>query len=474
MAPSPVVSCPDRTPITVLAARCVLVGLLALLIALPPNRRRCPGRGWSSRCWSPVWGRCGDLPQPDPEPERTLPPRMGGVCGWGSTADRSADRQRVGRCRPRPPFGCARLPGSRPVPRCRSPSAAPWILTLALAVAIWDQHHGNRSSTRTATLNSGRVTRIALLSSPPTPDLLSARTSGADYSANPSKAGHTEMAVALEAVTLSWSAARFAQGLCSGFARSGPPESRGWWWIGEQVARCRPDGAVHGAHRRRRRGARLSGAGRPCQPRPAARLPLRHRPAHRIGFEPPPRQPTWGTVERSRRGLPATSSGSPVEGPRGARWRSAPYPSTSQGTELDGPRWASSSTGRSTPPATPRTSKPSPTRSTRRWASGCPFRRLAARRPRRPAAELGTLDALITTVLGGRGTGPRRRRPRRGRGLGRSGAAALDIPILQGLCLTARAPGGPIGRGHEPARRAPLGRVPSFDGRLITVPFSFK
>ncbi|WP_080736529.1 cobaltochelatase subunit CobN, partial [Rhodococcoides fascians] len=53
--------------------------------------------------------------------------------------------------------------------------------------------------------------------------------------------------------------------------------------------------------------------------------------------------------------------------------------------------------------------------------------------------------------------------------------AALDVPILQGLCLTSsRATWSENDDGLSPLDVATQVAVPEFDGRLITVPFSFK
>jgi cobaltochelatase CobN len=53
--------------------------------------------------------------------------------------------------------------------------------------------------------------------------------------------------------------------------------------------------------------------------------------------------------------------------------------------------------------------------------------------------------------------------------------AALDVPILQGLCLTSsRATWQASDDGLSPLDAATQVAVPEFDGRLITVPFSFK
>lgn len=89
---------------------------------------------------------------------------------------------------------------------------------------------------------------------------------------------------------------------------------------------------------------------------------------------------------------------------------------------------------------------------------------------------LGTADALVTTVLAAGGATPA--------AVGAGGAddtwnvahlAALDIPILQGLCLTSsRAQWDENDDGLSPLDVATQVAVPEFDGRIITVPFSFK
>src|SRR4051794_18642938 len=53
--------------------------------------------------------------------------------------------------------------------------------------------------------------------------------------------------------------------------------------------------------------------------------------------------------------------------------------------------------------------------------------------------------------------------------------AALDVPVLQGLCLTStRAAWTESDAGLSPLDAAMQVAIPEFDGRLITVPFSFK
>ncbi|WP_183099233.1 cobaltochelatase subunit CobN [Nocardioides pelophilus] len=89
---------------------------------------------------------------------------------------------------------------------------------------------------------------------------------------------------------------------------------------------------------------------------------------------------------------------------------------------------------------------------------------------------LGTLDALVVTVLAAGGSVPA--------AVSAGGddetwdverIAALDIPVLQGLCLTSsRAEWEASDDGVTPLDSASQVAIPEFDGRIITVPFSFK
>ncbi len=89
---------------------------------------------------------------------------------------------------------------------------------------------------------------------------------------------------------------------------------------------------------------------------------------------------------------------------------------------------------------------------------------------------LGTADAMVVTVLAAGGARPA--------AAGAGGddeswnveqLAALDVPILQGLCLTSsRAQWCASDDGMTPLDVATQVAVPEFDGRVITVPFSFK
>ena len=99
---------------------------------------------------------------------------------------------------------------------------------------------------------------------------------------------------------------------------------------------------------------------------------------------------------------------------------------------------------------------------------------------RNPEPELLELlagaDALVVTVLAAGGA-----RPASAGAGGDDDAwdvrhlAALDVPILQGLCLTSsRSRWADNDDGLSPLDVATQVAVPEFDGRIITVPFSFK
>jgi cobaltochelatase CobN len=89
---------------------------------------------------------------------------------------------------------------------------------------------------------------------------------------------------------------------------------------------------------------------------------------------------------------------------------------------------------------------------------------------------LRAADAVVVTVLAAGGLVPA--------AAGAGGAdedwdvgalARLDVPILQGLCLTSsRAQWAGRDEGLTPLDAATQVAIPEFDGRLITVPFSFK
>ncbi len=91
-------------------------------------------------------------------------------------------------------------------------------------------------------------------------------------------------------------------------------------------------------------------------------------------------------------------------------------------------------------------------------------------------AELAGLDALVVTVLAAGGTTPATA------GAGGDDEAwdvgalrDLDIPVLQALALTtSRAQWAESDDGMSPLDVATQVAIPEFDGRIITVPFSFK
>jgi cobaltochelatase CobN len=96
-----------------------------------------------------------------------------------------------------------------------------------------------------------------------------------------------------------------------------------------------------------------------------------------------------------------------------------------------------------------------------------------------PADLLETLkqvDALVVTVLAAGGTTPAAVQAGGDDGAWDVGELArLDVPILQGLCLTSsRAAWESSDDGLSPLDAATQVAIPEFDGRLITVPFSFK
>ncbi|WP_031469118.1 cobaltochelatase subunit CobN [Sciscionella sediminilitoris] len=89
---------------------------------------------------------------------------------------------------------------------------------------------------------------------------------------------------------------------------------------------------------------------------------------------------------------------------------------------------------------------------------------------------LGRADALVVTVLAAGGTTPAASSAGGDDDAWDVGAlAALDVPILQAMALTSsRAQWEDNDEGLSPLDAATQVAVPEFDGRLITVPFSFK
>ncbi|HWG02931.1 MAG TPA: cobaltochelatase subunit CobN [Trebonia sp.] len=89
---------------------------------------------------------------------------------------------------------------------------------------------------------------------------------------------------------------------------------------------------------------------------------------------------------------------------------------------------------------------------------------------------LRAADAIVVTVLAAGGLVPAAATAGGADERWDIGAlAGLDVPILQGLCLTSsRAQWAASGEGLTPLDAATQIAIPEFDGRLITVPFSFK
>jgi cobaltochelatase CobN len=89
---------------------------------------------------------------------------------------------------------------------------------------------------------------------------------------------------------------------------------------------------------------------------------------------------------------------------------------------------------------------------------------------------LGRADVLIVTVLAAGGSAAALAQAGGDEEAWDAGAvAALDVPVLQALCLTTpRAQWAEASAGLSPVDAATQVAIPEFDGRLISVPFSFK
>jgi cobaltochelatase CobN len=301
------------------------------------------------------------------------------------------------------------------------------------------------------------MTRIALVSTSDT-DLLSARASGADYVyVNPTKVAHTEMAEAFAAADLI--VARIlgsAQSLCTGFARIRGEGQPMVVLGGEQAPDASlmelstvPMGLAADAH------VYLAQGG----PQNLAQLHAFLSDTVLLtgeGFEPPVAQPVWGELPRPElvEG-PSTSSGNAEVRPRvGILFYRAQQ--TAGNTDyVHALADAVDAAG----------------------GVGAPIFAASLRdAPADLMAHLGTLDALVTTVLAAGGSRPATASAGEDDGAWDVRAlAALDIPILQGLCLTTpRAVWEESDEGMSPLDVATQVAVPEFDGRIITVPFSFK
>jgi cobaltochelatase CobN len=290
--------------------------------------------------------------------------------------------------------------------------------------------------------------RIALLSTSDT-DLLSARGSGADFVlANPARSAHTQLGQALEGCDLIVARVLGSpQLLCSGFDRFRSTGKPIVVLGGEQA----PDAAL----------MELSTV--PMGVAADAHVYLAHggpgnlRQLHAflsdtvlltgVGFEAPTEQPVWGLLPRDQ----------PVEASRpriGILFYRAQYAAGNTGYVKALADAVDAAGG-----------------------IGVPIFASSLRDAPSDLLEyLGSCDALITTVLAAGGT-----KPATASAGGDDEAwdvralAALDIPILQGLCLTwDRAAWAASDEGMTPLDVATQVAVPEFDGRIITVPFSFK
>ncbi|MFL6047775.1 MAG: cobaltochelatase subunit CobN [Propionibacteriaceae bacterium] len=290
--------------------------------------------------------------------------------------------------------------------------------------------------------------RIALLSTSDT-DLLSARASGADYAlANPARSAHTELGAALEACDLI--VARILGSpslLCGGFERfraSGKPMVV---LGGEQAPNAElmeisnvPIGVAADAH------VYLAHGG-PDNLRQLHTFLCDTLLLTGVGFEPPTEQPLWGV-------LPRPLAAEPFRPRIGILFYRAQY--AAGNTEyVEALAEAVDAAG----------------------GIGVPIFATSLRHAPSDLLEyLSSCDALITTVLAAGGTRPATASAGGDDEAWDVGAlAALDIPILQGLCLTwDRASWAASDEGMTPLDVATQVAVPEFDGRIITVPFSFK
>ncbi len=290
--------------------------------------------------------------------------------------------------------------------------------------------------------------RIALLSTSDT-DLLSARTSGADYVlANPARPAHQSMAEVIEGCDLVVGRLLGSpQDLCSGFTRIAATGMPVVVLGGEQQPSAElmerssvPTGVAAEAHRYLAEGG-----------------PENLRQLHAFlsdtvlltgeGFEAPAVLPQWGYADR-----PEQSSDLPRIGVLYYRAHEASGNTAFAHTLAD----AVDATGS---------------------AVGVPiFAGSLRSAPDDLFEAFGSLDALIVTVLAAGGSAP---------ATASAGGddeawdvarmSALDIPILQGLCLTlSRAEWEESDDGVSPMDSATQIAIPEFDGRIITAPFSFK
>ena len=302
-------------------------------------------------------------------------------------------------------------------------------------------------------MSDSRRARIALLSTSDT-DLLSARASGADFVlANPARPGHQSMAEVIEQCDLVVGRILGSpQDLCGGFRRIRETGMPMVVLGGEQQPSAElmelssvPVGVAAEAHRYLAEGG----------PENLAQLQAFLSDTVLLtgeGFEPPVAVPQWGLAARSARTSTTGEEGLPRVGVLYYRAH-----------EMSGnDRFA-----HALAEAVDATGE----------AVGVPvFAGSLRSAPDELYAALGSLDALVVTVLAAGGTTPA------GASAGGDDEAwdvermrALDIPVLQGLCLTSsRAEWEANDDGVSPMDSATQVAIPEFDGRIITAPFSFK
>lgn len=291
--------------------------------------------------------------------------------------------------------------------------------------------------------------RVALLSTSDT-DLLSARASGADYVlANPARPGHQSMAEVIDGCDLVVGRLLGSRDdLCSGFARVAASGTPVVVLGGEQAPSAElmelssvPMGVAAEAHRYLAEGG-----------------PANLRQLHAFlsdtvlltgeGFEPPQELPQWGYAAREG----AAADDRARVGILYYRAHEASGNTAFAHALAD----AVDATGH---------------------AVGVPiFAGSLRSAPDELYDAFATLDALVVTVLAAGGSVPA--------GASAGGddeawdvarMAALDIPVIQGLCLTSsRADWEASDDGVTPMDSATQIAIPEFDGRIITAPFSFK
>src|SRR5690349_12931616 len=290
--------------------------------------------------------------------------------------------------------------------------------------------------------------KIALLSTSDT-DLLSARASGADYVwANPARPAHEGLRATLEGCDLV--VARILgspQDLCTGFEHVRDAGTPMVVLGGEQQPNAElmelssvPMGVAAEAHRYLAEGG----------PHNLAQLHAFLSDTVLLtgeGFEPPAEIPAWGWLDR-----PTPAGDLPRVGILFYRAHHASGNTDFAHALAD----AVDATGQ---------------------AVGLPvFSSSLRSAPDDLYDALGSLDALVVTVLAAGGS-----QPATASAGGEDEAwdvermAALDIGVLQGLCLTSsREEWEASDDGVTPLDSATQIAIPEFDGRIITAPFSFK